>query len=208
MFIEKSDIEKWLKENEIFCYEIKEDLTVDVHQKVDLITKTEELPVQFGTIYGSFTCHHLGLKTLKGCPHTVKGLFECHYNPLISLEYGPTIVTEYYNCSNTKITDSPQSHSSRPAKDDTMAELKETGFGIMKDVEKTGRGLMKDLGGFLDKSSNKPSKKIIKPAKKNQNFLVCDKCGGYYELQNGESADDFSHDCECGGHLELKNEHP
>jgi hypothetical protein len=29
-------------------------------------------------------------------------------------------------------------------------------------------------------------------------YLVCDKCGGYYELQEGESLDDFQ-GCECGG---------
>ncbi|KYC48910.1 MAG: 50S ribosomal protein L40e [Candidatus Methanofastidiosum methylothiophilum] len=31
-------------------------------------------------------------------------------------------------------------------------------------------------------------------------YLVCDKCGGYYELQEGESPDDFGV-CECGGEL-------
>jgi len=34
-------------------------------------------------------------------------------------------------------------------------------------------------------------------------YLVCDKCGGFYELQDGESADDFD-SCECGGKLEYK----
>ena len=32
-------------------------------------------------------------------------------------------------------------------------------------------------------------------------FLVCDKCGGYYELQEGESPSDFTDKCECGGKL-------
>lgn len=32
-------------------------------------------------------------------------------------------------------------------------------------------------------------------------YLVCDKCGGYYELQPGESPDDFSDECECGGKI-------
>lgn len=95
------------------------------------------------------------------------------------------------------------------SRDDPMDDLKETGMGLMKDVEKTGRGLMKDLGGFLDKSSSKKSSKsIIKPKKKEQHFLVCDKCGGYYELQKGESPEEFSDECECGGHLEHKNQHP
>lgn len=30
-------------------------------------------------------------------------------------------------------------------------------------------------------------------------YLVCDKCGGYYELQPGESPDDFTDECDCGG---------
>lgn len=32
-------------------------------------------------------------------------------------------------------------------------------------------------------------------------YLVCDKCGIYYELQPGESPDDFTDQCECGGKL-------
>jgi hypothetical protein len=32
-------------------------------------------------------------------------------------------------------------------------------------------------------------------------YLVCDSCGSYYELQPGESPEDFSDKCECGGHL-------
>ena len=30
-------------------------------------------------------------------------------------------------------------------------------------------------------------------------YLVCEECGGYYELQPGEYADDFDLACECGG---------
>ncbi|WP_321421930.1 hypothetical protein [uncultured Methanobacterium sp.] len=32
-------------------------------------------------------------------------------------------------------------------------------------------------------------------------YLICDKCGGYYELQPGEKPEDFSKECECGGEL-------
>jgi heat shock protein HtpX len=35
--------------------------------------------------------------------------------------------------------------------------------------------------------------------------LVCDACGGYYELQPDEASDDFSDECECGGKLEHKS---
>lgn len=32
-------------------------------------------------------------------------------------------------------------------------------------------------------------------------YLVCDKCGGYYKLQPGESPENFGDQCECGGKL-------
>ncbi len=32
-------------------------------------------------------------------------------------------------------------------------------------------------------------------------YLVCNNCGGYYELQPGESWKDFDVECECGGQL-------
>lgn len=35
-------------------------------------------------------------------------------------------------------------------------------------------------------------------------FLVCDKCGGYYSLLPGESPEDFSDVCECGGKWEYR----
>ena len=34
-------------------------------------------------------------------------------------------------------------------------------------------------------------------------YLYCDKCGGYYVLNPGESPENFSNICECGGHLLL-----
>lgn len=38
--------------------------------------------------------------------------------------------------------------------------------------------------------------------KENTGYLVCDSCGGYYELHDGESPKDFTLECECGGRLE------
>jgi hypothetical protein len=35
----------------------------------------------------------------------------------------------------------------------------------------------------------------------NEGYLICKKCGGYYELQLGESPEDFDN-CQCGGKLE------
>ncbi|HII83962.1 MAG TPA: hypothetical protein HA271_03790 [Methanobacterium subterraneum] len=41
---------------------------------------------------------------------------------------------------------------------------------------------------------------------KSGGYLVCEKCYGYYQLQPGESPDDFSDTCECGDHLIYKND--
>jgi hypothetical protein len=38
-------------------------------------------------------------------------------------------------------------------------------------------------------------------------FLVCEKCGGYYQLQKGESIDDFE-SCLCGGKLTYTENNP
>jgi len=35
----------------------------------------------------------------------------------------------------------------------------------------------------------------------NMVYLICDKCNGYYELQEGESFKDFTNECRCGGNL-------
>jgi len=48
------------------------------------------------------------------------------------------------------------------------------------------------------------SKNIEKSSYKTKNtsrgYLICENCGGYYELQKGESPTDFG-ECECGGSL-------
>ncbi|NMC67630.1 MAG: NERD domain-containing protein [Spirochaetales bacterium] len=36
-------------------------------------------------------------------------------------------------------------------------------------------------------------------------YLICDNCHGYYELEEGESPEDFSSKCECGGNLKYKS---
>ncbi len=34
----------------------------------------------------------------------------------------------------------------------------------------------------------------------NRGYLYCEKCGGYYKLQEGEAPEDFDN-CQCGGNL-------
>jgi hypothetical protein len=116
-------------------------------------------------------------------------------------EASPTTV-KTGNVHTTIPSTSNSSTTTSRTREDPMDDLRETGKDLMQDVEKTGKGLMKDLGSFLGKSSKTDSRKKIKPAKKDQHFLVCNKCGGYYELKEGESPDDFDLECDCGGHLE------
>lgn len=83
-------------------------------------------------------------------------------------------------------------------------------------IVQTGKDVINELGGFLNKVSssldNKSSKspstrtntpRIAKPQKENPGYLICDKCGGYYELQPGEAPENFSDQCECGGKLKF-----
>jgi hypothetical protein len=43
-------------------------------------------------------------------------------------------------------------------------------------------------------------KKRLEARRSKQGFLLCDSCGGFYELQEGESPGDFE-TCQCGGNL-------
>ncbi|KAF5036534.1 Double zinc ribbon [anaerobic digester metagenome] len=118
---------------------------------------------------------------------------------------GTTFCTE---CGTSiKVTNVSNAARNNPVKGDTV-----------DNVVESGKGLMKGLGGFLNKAAESIDKNIEKTrqgqytsAKENNHnlmetpgYLVCDECGGYYELQQGESADDFSDECDCGGNLEHK----
>lgn len=68
----------------------------------------------------------------------------------------------------------------------------------------------KEIREMLEKrkKANKTEAKVdekIKPKeleykKENHGLLVCKDCNGYYELQKGESPEDFA-ECSCGGEL-------
>ena len=52
--------------------------------------------------------------------------------------------------------------------------------------------------GFLNNFERKQNQQEDK-----NGYLVCDKCNGYYQLQEEESLKDFE-SCECGGTLKFK----
>jgi|GEM_PF-425303 len=100
----------------------------------------------------------------------------------------------------------------------------------VESVMESGRGFMKGVGGFLNKASsslednlnNLGSSKVAPSSsdinlklkkqramkKINPGYLVCDSCGSYYQLQPGESPEDFSDECDCGGRLNHKESLP
>lgn len=67
----------------------------------------------------------------------------------------------------------------------------------VESVKGTGKGFLRDVGGFIDKAASDVSNK---KETETGGYLVCEKCGGYYELEEGESPEDFDL-CNCGGRL-------
>jgi hypothetical protein len=135
---------------------------------------------------------------LKKCPSCGT---EIPYGKKFCTKCGKSVVVDSNNTNNSATNSSQH--------DDTLDNLKTSGLGLMK-----------GLGGFLDKTAatiddnltqNKSSYKnkdisdrLTKMREKKEispGYLVCDVCGGYYELQTGEVPDDFSDECECGGSL-------
>ena len=105
VFIEKEDIENWLRKMKIENYIINKDLTVNVNGDVDLSYKyLKKIPIQFNIINGNFYCNNNELTSLKGCPHEVKKRFTCNNNKLVNLIYAPKKITESFDCSVNQIT--------------------------------------------------------------------------------------------------------
>ncbi len=96
-----------------------------------------------------------------------------------------------------------------PPKDENVEQFISSGKSVVKEFGGILNQAVDDLGQMIDAAGNSNSKKNpeIKPRVKpklSPGYLVCDNCGGYYHLQPGESADDFTSECECGGVLEHK----
>jgi len=183
-----------IKPGSKFCKECGKPVEDTPEQTKDITTPTVHCPnCNAELIPEQKFCTECGMKieAITNCPKCNAGIKQ---GASFCTECG----TKVYEYKPSVQNDVPEDTRSK-RKDDTVEELKETGMELMHDVEKTGKGLMKDLGSFLDKSSKSSKKKTIKPKKKDQSFLVCDKCGGYYELQKGESPEDFTDKCECGG---------
>ncbi len=82
-------------------------------------------------------------------------------------------------------------------------------------VKETGKDIMKGVGGLFNKASSKGGlfdkvsasiDDVVSPKTKTiyKRMLICQNCGNYYELEKGESPNDFSDECECGGKLKYQ----
>ncbi|PKL71322.1 MAG: hypothetical protein CVV29_11235, partial [Methanobacteriales archaeon HGW-Methanobacteriales-2] len=76
----------------------------------------------------------------------------------------------------------------------TCLKISKVFHGNLMSADKTIYGdnyLNSELNKIIDQI------KFLKPSIKG--YLVCDKCGVYYEMHQGESPEDFPDNCECGG---------
>lgn len=99
-----------------------------MENRKEVFTENGKLVVEFGEVYGSFSCSSLDLTTLEGCPtKVIGGGFSCAFNDLTSLEGGPISVDGYYYATHnyeltsikgiaTKIGGTLLLHSSRKLK--------------------------------------------------------------------------------------------
>ena len=114
-------------------FDVRGDVQIDPQSRLVNVTgnvildetkQVTQLPVQFGTITGSFDCknnkltslqgapHHVGshfwcmknqLTSLQGAPTHVGGSFWCYMNQLTSLEHAPTHVGSHFYCQGNLI---------------------------------------------------------------------------------------------------------
>lgn len=102
-------IKSWLEIKGIENYTILPNLTVDVHQSVNLHGQCKHfIPIQFGTVEGDFDCSNNELLSLEGSPFNVLGKFFCGYNLLRNFEYLPIHIRSHLYCSgNPKLVKFP-----------------------------------------------------------------------------------------------------
>jgi len=103
---------KWLADEDISNYTIRDDFTIDSVHTVTLIHKIDKLPsfIHFGTVR-SFNCSGCDMISLKGCPEyiissgVISGNFNCSWNNLKTLDYGPKKVEGSFKCEGNYLSD-------------------------------------------------------------------------------------------------------
>lgn len=72
------------------------------------------------------------------------------------------------------------------------------------ELKKEKRSFFNKAADTIDESLKKAVHDSQMEETIHQGYLVCNRCGGYYQLKPGESPDDFTNECQCGGKLEHK----
>lgn len=102
---DRQKIINWLDNMGVDGYEIDDNLVVNVLGDVNLKKKNlDYLPVQFGTVTGSFYINKNNLTTLKGSPYVVEGNLDCSENNLVNLHHFPQKLGKSCFCNNNKLT--------------------------------------------------------------------------------------------------------
>jgi len=92
--------------------------------------------------------------------------------------------------------------STHPPTEERVKRLREMEFIDQKYVKPEGTDNTSTNQSNSNNMSFVGESKPTPTNKTGNGYLVCNKCEGYYELKPGESPDDFTDKCECGGKLE------
>ena len=86
--------------------QVDDDGVVNVSGDLKMRSKhIQEIPVQFGTVDGTFDVTGMNIASLKGSPQVVGGTFSCVGNNLTTLEGGPKEVHGFYHADHNQLTD-------------------------------------------------------------------------------------------------------
>ena len=102
---QKERIVEWLKSYHVKHYEIRKDLTVDVHGSVHLaFMDLEEIYVQFNEVYGTFYTQGNKLSSFKGFPKKIE--YDCHVeqNNLTNFVGAPKHIGGSFFCTANRFT--------------------------------------------------------------------------------------------------------
>ncbi len=173
-------------------------------------------------------CNHMNLAGATFCAECGKTLFEKkdHRKKRPMLD---EIKSESSNILNNKSLKEIKSHSSKVIsekspefKSDSNSNRTRRSFDNVKSEKKSSsstgigglfgkksslkKGLNKTLGEIEEKTQphlnniDSSLNNLQNKEKENYGYLICDSCSGYYELQEGESINDFE-GCNCGGNF-------
>ncbi len=86
-------------------YDINPDGSLYVNGPANLAYRDlTELPLNFDTVVGDFSCHGNQLTTLKGSPKTIGGSFYCYENLLPNMKFCPQDIYREFQCSDNRLT--------------------------------------------------------------------------------------------------------